>query len=78
MSYSQLKNAMRSVASGLRKRGLEMGDNVMIIGLNFIQIPLMTLGTWRAGGSQACLSVNVPSGTVVYQFVIISNNAQYC
>lgn len=53
---------IRSVASGLRKRGLLIGDNVLVISSNCIEVPLMTLGVWRAGGSQACLGVNLPPG----------------
>lgn len=55
-------NGMRSVASALRKKGLRTGDNVVIIGCNFVEIPLLSLGVWRAGGSQACLAVNLPLG----------------
>lgn len=62
MTYAQLIKGMRSVASGLRKRGLQLNDNVVVIGTNFIEIPLMTLGAWRAGGSQACLGINLPIG----------------
>lgn len=67
MNYSQMVSSMRSIASGLRKRGFQTGDNVVVIGLNFIEIPLMSMGAWRAGGSQACLSVNLPAGKQINQ-----------
>lgn len=60
-------NAIRSVASGLRKRGLNSGENVTVIGSNFIEIPLMSMAVWRAGGSQACLGVNLPTGFTTLQ-----------
>lgn len=62
MSYSQLMSSLRSVASALRKRGLKTGDNVVLIGCNDIELPLMSMAVWRAGGTQACLSVNLPRG----------------
>jgi 4-coumarate--CoA ligase len=62
MNYRQLFQNIRSVASGLRKRGFKTGDKLIVIGFNFIEIPLMSLAVWRAGGSQACLNVNLPHG----------------
>jgi long-subunit acyl-CoA synthetase (AMP-forming) len=66
MNYHQLFKNMTSVASGLRKRGFETGDNLVVIGFNYVEIPLMSLAVWRAGGSQACLSVNLPHGNRFY------------
>lgn len=62
MKYGQMINAIRSVASGLRKRGLQTGDNVVVMGPNLVEFPLMSLGTWRAGGSLACPDHSLPSG----------------
>ena len=62
MTYGQMLNAVRSVASALRKRGLRTGDNVAIVGSNHMEIPLMFMGAWRAGGSQMCIEVNLPTG----------------
>ena len=62
MNYSQLFKSMKLVASALRKRGFNTGDNLVVIGCNYIEIPLMSLAVWRAGGSQACLSVNLTHG----------------
>ncbi|XP_045026150.1 4-coumarate--CoA ligase 3 isoform X2 [Daphnia magna] len=64
MSYSQLMSSLRSVASALRKRGLKTGDNVVLIGCNDIELPLMSMAVWRAGGTQACLSVNLPRDAI--------------
>ncbi len=68
MTYLQLWQSMRSVASGLRKRGFKTGDKLVVIGSNFIEIPLMSMAVWRAGGSQACLSVNLPHGNSLILF----------
>lgn len=64
MSYGQLLSSLKSVASALRKRGLKTGDNVVVIGRNDIEVPLMSMAVWRAGGTQACLSVNLQSGKI--------------
>lgn len=63
MNYSQLVCSVRSIASALRKRDFRSGDTLAVIGSNFIELPLMSMAVWRAGGAQACLSVNLPSGT---------------
>ena len=59
MTYSQLLSNMKLVASGLRQRGLKTGDNLVVISGNHIELPLMSMAVWRAGGTQACLSVNL-------------------
>lgn len=69
MTYSQVLQAMRSVASGLRKRGLETGDTCVVIGSNFVELPLVSLAVWRAGGTQACLSVSLPRGNQLYNII---------
>jgi long-subunit acyl-CoA synthetase (AMP-forming) len=73
MNYHQLFQGMRSVASGLRKRGFQTGDKLVVIGSNFIEIPLMSLAVWRAGGSQACLSVNLSHGNQIPSNDLIEN-----
>jgi long-subunit acyl-CoA synthetase (AMP-forming) len=62
MTYSHLLSNMKLVASGLRQRGLKTGDNLVVISGNHIELPLMSMAVWRAGGTQACLSVNLPQG----------------
>ena len=62
MTYTQLLTAMRSVASGLRKRGFKTGDKCVVTGTNFIEIPIMSFAVWRVGGVQASLSINLPRG----------------
>jgi 4-coumarate--CoA ligase len=62
MTYSQLLNNMKLVASGLRQRGLKTGDSLVVIGGNHIEMPLMSMAVWRAGGTLACLSVNLQQG----------------
>jgi acyl-coenzyme A synthetase/AMP-(fatty) acid ligase len=62
MRYSQLLTGIKSVASALRKRGLATGDNLVIISGNHVELALMSMAAWRAGGTQSCLSVNLPQG----------------
>lgn len=62
MNYSNMLNAVRSIASGLRKRGFQTGDSALVLGRNFIEIPLMSLGIWRAGGILASISVALFDG----------------
>ena len=62
MTYSQLLTGIKSVASGLRKRGLKSGDCCVGIGSNYIELPLMSLAVWRAGGVQACLGISLQKG----------------
>nr|CAH0109907.1 unnamed protein product [Daphnia galeata] len=73
MNYRQLFQNIRSVASGLRKRGFKTGDKLIVIGFNFIEIPLMSLAVWRAGGSQACLNVNLPHDAIDIRMREIGN-----
>ncbi len=62
MKYSQLLTGIKAVASALRKRGLATGDNLVAISGNHIELPLLSMAVWRAGGTQSCLSVNLPQG----------------
>lgn len=62
LTYSQLSRSIRSIASGLRKRGLKINDSVVIMGSDFVEVPLISLGNWRAGGCQACFTVNLADG----------------
>nr|CAH0112561.1 unnamed protein product [Daphnia galeata] len=64
MTYSQLLSNMKLVVSGLRQRGLKTGDNLVVISGNHIELPLMSMAVWRAGGTQACLSVNLPQDVI--------------
>ena len=66
MTYIQLLTGIRSVASGLRKRGLRTGDSCVVIGTNYIELPLMSLAVWRAGGVQACLGISLQKGIIKY------------
>lgn len=77
MSYIQMVNYMRSVASGLRKRGCNPGDNVVIIDSTHIEIRLMLLGAWRAGGTLSCLSISPTSAGGFFIWHFQPNNKKY-
>ncbi len=62
MRYSQLLAGMKSLASALRKRGLETGDNLVAVSGNHVQLALASMAVWRAGGTLSCLSLNLPQG----------------
>ncbi|XP_046459255.1 4-coumarate--CoA ligase-like isoform X1 [Daphnia pulex] len=67
MKYSQLLTGMKAVASALRKRGLATGDNLVAISGNHIELPLLSMAVWRAGGTQSCLSVNLPQDVMEWR-----------
>ncbi|EFX78399.1 hypothetical protein DAPPUDRAFT_320529 [Daphnia pulex] len=67
MRYSQLLAGMKAVASALRKRGLATGDNLVIISGNHVELALMSMAVWRAGGTQSCLSVNLPQDVMEWR-----------
>lgn len=51
-----MMKSMRSVASGLRKRGFKTGDSLLVtIAPNKIELPLVAFGVQRAGGFQTNL-----------------------
>ena len=62
MCYSQLLVNMRNIASSLYKRGFREGDVVVIIASNQIEVALMFLSVWKAGGIVACFTLNLSKG----------------
>jgi len=62
MSYTHLLSNMKKVASSLYKRGLRVGDVVVIIASNQIEFALMLLSVWKAGGVVACFTLNLSKG----------------
>jgi len=59
MTYSEMVTGVTSMASALRKRGLGVGDIVLLMAPNFIEVALTFLGVWKAGGVCACLTLNL-------------------
>jgi len=59
MTYSEMVTGVTSMASALRKRGLQVGDAVLLMAPNFIEVALTFLGTWKAGGACACLTLSL-------------------
>lgn len=76
MSYSELLLNIDSFAECFWKKGLRPGDMVLIMASNFIEFPLVLLGTWRAGGSVATLTLNLLSGKSLH-FVQIKTKFQF-
>ena len=68
MSYSQLLLNMKKIASSLHKRGFRAGDVVVIIAANQIEVALMLLSVWKAGGSVACFTLNLSKGLFFLNF----------
>jgi acyl-CoA synthetase (AMP-forming)/AMP-acid ligase II len=62
MSYSQLLSNMKIIASSLYKRGFRAGDVVVIIASNRIEVALMLLSVWKAGGVVGCFTLNLSKG----------------
>ena len=65
MTYSEMVTGVTSMASALRKRGLGVGDIVLLMAPNFIEVALTFLGVWKAGGVCACLTLNLFAGNSV-------------
>ena len=49
-TFSQLKQYVKHFASGLRKAGIQDGNRLMVFAPDTLNIPLMMLATWAAGG----------------------------
>ena len=62
IKYGELMPAIGRIASSLRKRGFEKGDNVLIMASNHIEVSLMTFSCWKAGGYAACITPNLSAG----------------
>ena len=62
MTYSEMLAKLTSVASALKKRGLQVGDSVLLMAPNFIELPVAMLGVLKAGGCTACLTLNLFAG----------------
>ena len=50
VDFDRLKHLVKSLASGLRKNGLQPGDRLLLISPENIYIPVMMLATIAAGG----------------------------
>ena len=66
MRYSEIIPTVKSIASALCKRGFQPNDVVLIMASNFVQVPLMFYAAWKAGGSAACLTLNLPASMDFY------------
>jgi len=53
---------MGIAASVLRRRGLRAGDSVLFVASNHLDVPLIFFAVWKAGGSCACLTLNLGAG----------------
>jgi len=58
-NYSQLLSESAKIASALIKRGFKIGDNILLMATNLVELPITMVGVWRAGGSCACLTLNL-------------------
>jgi len=58
-TYSELLSESAKIASALIKRGFKIGDNILLMAPNLVELPITMLGVWRAGGSCACLTLNL-------------------
>ena len=64
MTYTEMVDGVTSMASALRKRGLQVGDTVLLMAPNFVEVALTFLGVWKAGGACACLTLNLFAGKI--------------
>jgi len=55
-------SAVKKMASGLRKSGLETGDCVMLMASNHIELAISILAVLKAGGACICLTLNLFAG----------------
>lgn len=65
MTYVELATNIRKIASALNRRGLRANQPILVMASNHIELPVFLLGTWRAGGSFAALTINYSSGAPV-------------
>jgi len=64
MKYSEIIPTVKSMASALCKKGFQANDVVLIMASNYIEVPLMFYAAWKAGGSAACLTLNLPASDI--------------
>lgn len=67
--YTELLFQMQQVASWLRKNGFRTEDTVLIVASNHVELAVMLFGVWRAGGSVACLTLNLLPSNVLYLYI---------
>ncbi|GMS82822.1 hypothetical protein PENTCL1PPCAC_4997, partial [Pristionchus entomophagus] len=66
-TYQQTHDKALSVASFLQSRGFGVGDRAMTVLPNCIEIPLIHLGVWGAGGTFLGCSATYKHDDMVYQ-----------
>jgi acyl-CoA synthetase (AMP-forming)/AMP-acid ligase II len=62
MTYSEMIKAIRKLSGSLRRKGLCIGDTVLLIASNHIQLALVYFAVWKAGGCCASLSLDLFPG----------------
>jgi acyl-CoA synthetase (AMP-forming)/AMP-acid ligase II len=68
MKYSELLTNVDRLSAVLRRRGLKPNDVVLIMAANHIELPLFFFAVWNAGGSNACLTLNLLPGVSYNKF----------
>ena len=68
MKYSELLTNVDRLSTALRRRGLKPNDIVLIMAANHIELPLFFFAVWNAGGSNACLTLNLLPGVSYNKF----------
>lgn len=63
MSYSQLLYCSNIMAGSLWDKGFRPGDTVLIMAVNFIEVPIVFLSVWKIGGTVACFTLTLLKGT---------------
>ena len=62
MTYSEMVVSVTRLASALKKRGLKVGDSVLMMASNCIEIALSIFSVMKAGGACVCTTLNLFPG----------------
>ena len=62
MTYSEMVDSVTRLASALRKRGLKVGDSVLMMATNSIEIALSIFSVMKAGGASVSTTLNLFPG----------------
>ncbi len=64
MTYIEMTNAVRKLSSGLVRKGLCVGDTVLLMASNHIELALVYFAVWKTGGCCASLTLDLFPGNV--------------
>lgn len=75
MTYSEMVSSIRKLSGSLCRKGLGVGDTVLLMASNHIQLALVYLAVWKSGGCCASLTLDLFPEDI--KFKVKETNAQF-